>query len=553
MRAYLDDPSFSLGTLLDHVVAVRGNDRFFHVDVALPYPGLNATALGAPEIRDFVNRFGNILLAHGMRRGDRVAIHKMSGPDYVFLALAIIKAGGVAVPVHHNMSREHLGDYIRYTGSSFLVTDRDMFDTKIRSVSHLPTVATWIFPEVPDRFPARAVDLATALPAASPQLAPVELLPDAPAYLLHTSGTTGFPKAVITANDRALVGLKEFLKTPFPVGDGLPEVPYGRIEGRLALGFPFHHLVSNLFLNAALLGTMPIFTHVRTPAESRKPWLCDPDVLLQLIEREKITFFVAFPEPFHAMYEAGLGRYDVSAVKTWICASDAMHDIHLKAYTEAGRQSVFCDLLFTTELGYIALKKPFTARTPATTQRWLGHGNDIMRTKIADELGKPRPVGEVGRLLAHGPTLFRGYWDDHATYYQSMFDGWYFTGDLAYRDADGNTFHLDREVDVVATRNGPAYSLLLEEQLMLHPDVGDAAVFAVDHPHDGPVPVAIVYARAGRTADPEDVRSWVNERVEPHAAIRRVLVVEPAAIPRGMTGKVLKRVLRDTHVNLFST
>ncbi|HEU0031447.1 MAG TPA: class I adenylate-forming enzyme family protein [Kofleriaceae bacterium] len=551
MSSVLDDPSLSLGNLLDRAVAIRGKHRFFHVDAAMPYPGLDGTSLSAPEIRDFVNRIGNLLLANGLKRGDRVAIHKMSGPDYVFLALAAIKVGGVAVPVHHNMSREHLGDYIRYTGATFLVTDADMFDTKIRSVDHLPTVKTWLFPELPKGFPRAAVDLSVELPRTSPVLEAVELIPDSPAYLLHTSGTTGFPKAVVTVCDRALLGLREFVKTPFPVGDDRPEVPYGRIEGRIAFGFPFHHLVSNLFVNAALLGNMEIFTHVRTPAESRKPWLCDPDVLLRLIQDEAITFFVAFPEPFHAMYEAGLARYDVSAVKTWICASDAMHDIHLKAYAEAGHHSVFCDLLFTTELGYIALKKPFTAQTPADTKRWLGQGNDIMRTKIADELGKPRRPGEVGRLLANGPTLFRGYWNDHAMYYQSMFDGWYFTGDLAYRDESGHTYHLDREVDMIPTRGGPAYSLLLEEQLMTHPDVGDAAVFRVDHPELGPVPVAIVYARAGHTAVAEEIERWINARVESHAAVRKVLVVEPAEIPRGMTGKVLKRVLRDRHEHIF--
>jgi acyl-CoA synthetase (AMP-forming)/AMP-acid ligase II len=92
---------------------------------------------------------------------------------------------------------------------------------------------------------------------------------------------------------------------------------------------------------------------------------------------------------------------------------------------------------------------------------------------------------------------------------------------------------------------------LLEERLMNHPDVGDAAVFGVEDPEQDEVPVAVVYAHDGHRADPDEIRAWINTRVPPHSAIRRVFVVEPSAIPRGMTGKVLRRVLRERYGTTF--
>src|SRR5438270_923497 len=113
-----DDPNLVVN-LLDHVVESRGKAGFLHLNEKLPYAGLDGMTVNAIEIRDFVNRIGNVLLGAGLRRGDRVAIYKTDAPDYCLLGLAIIKAGGVAVPVNPNMSLTDFAYYTKYTGSSF--------------------------------------------------------------------------------------------------------------------------------------------------------------------------------------------------------------------------------------------------------------------------------------------------------------------------------------------------------------------------------------------------------------------------------------------------
>lgn len=538
-----DDSTLSLSTLLDRVIELRGDAKFFHMDTPLAYPGL-PTSLNAIEIRAFVNRVGNTLLANGLHRGDRVAIFKTDAPDYCFIALGIIKAGGIAVPIHSNMGFKDLDYYLKYTGSSFLVTDRATFDAKIKSADALPQVGTWIFPEAPDAFTARHIDLSKELARASDELAPRELAPDTIAYLFHTSGTTDFPKAVISTCDRHVISMKGLSGKPFPVTGELPGVPYHQITGRIGLGYPFHHLGSHLILNTTMLGCMDIYTHTKG---------ADPEAALGLIQREKLTFFLAFPDAFHTMYEAGLDRFDLSSIRTWVSLSDTMHEIHMKAFAEAGTTAVFCDLLAASELGAVALTRWFTASTPLSGRRDMGMGNPKgLVTKIADEHGRELPAGQVGRLMAHGPTLFRGYWDSHDKFVRAIVDGWFWTGDVAYRDAEGRTYQLDRESDVIRTRKGPAYTLIIEENLMNHPDVGDAAVCGVPHPEDDEVPIAVVYARQGRSADADSIQTWVNSRVDATSALRKVFVVEPQMIPRGVTGKVLKRVLREKYASMFN-
>ena len=106
---------------------------------------------------------------------------------------------------------------------------------------------------------------------------------------------------------------------------------------------------------------------------------------------------------------------------------------------------------------------------------------------------------------------------------------------------------------MIHTEHGPVYTLLVEEVCMTHPDVGEAAIIGVRHPERGEVPIAVVYPRAGHAIDPEACRAWINERVTRcPMQLEKVLVVAPADIPRGLTGKVLKRVLRERHAGMFS-
>jgi long-chain acyl-CoA synthetase len=529
---------------IDFAAARYPDFPIFHLDAPLPYRGIGEGPVTSRMLLDFVNRIGNILRDAGMKRYDRVAIWKTNSPDYYFIACAIIKAGGIAVPINGGMTLDDLRYYLGHTGAKLLVTDAQTVAERIKSPSALPMVQTWIFPQVPAAFGAPHVDLDAQLETASADLRPVELDSDSDIMIVHTSGTTGFPKGVLKESSSFLAGIRlQRLVTPLRKG------------ARVVVATPFNHVVTHLGLYTCLLLQMPVWLVSKFRAKD----------VLALMARTNANIFAGFPDKYLALYEEGLDNHDLSSMRLWVNVADAAHDVHMQAFCRQGtilrvfgrrvmRGSIFMDTLGSSELGGPALTRlvfPFSRRDLSRNVGRTSLFGPML--KIADDQGRRVPRGTIGRFMVKGSTLFKGYWNAHDKLHGTMQDGWWWTGDLGYRDRAGRYHHVDRASDVIHTQHGPAYTLLIEEVCMAHPDVSEAAVIGLPHPELGEVPVAIVYPRAGHAIDPEACRAWVNERVTRCAmGLELVLVVTPTDIPRGLTGKVLKRVLRERHAEVFS-
>lgn len=526
---------------LDRAAAAHPDSPVFHLDEPLPYRWLAGRSLTCRQILAFVNRLGNVLRQAGMERHDRVAVWKTNSPDYLFLSLAIIKAGGISVPINPGMSPEALDHYLRYTGSKILVTDAETFARRAGEPGRLPAVETWVFPRRPRGFEGRAIDLEEALESASEELEPVCLDPDSEVLIVHTSGTTGFPKGVISTSGGLVAGIKgHYLDEPVGLG------------GRAAIAAPFHHLVSQMGLYSSLLGNLPVWTVGRF----------DPGSILELLERQRIQFFFAFPDVYLKMLEHGLEGHDLSSMRVWISGADASHEAHMQTFCRQGAflrlfgrplmGSVFMDCLGSSEIGFAALTRLAWPFSKPRLERLVGRPSFAApRVKVADEEGRELPPGQAGRLMVKGPTLFKGYWNAQEKLLGTVRDGWWWTGDVVRRDRLGRFYHLDRATDVIHERGGPVYTLPTEEVLLSHPDVAEAVVIGLPHPRRGEAPFALFYPRPGHTLEPETLRAWSNARLPAAGALEEVAAVSPDEIPRGLTGKVLKRTLRDRYASRF--
>lgn len=536
----LRDKQLTAANMLDRAHQMHGDVDLFHLMEPLPYPGLEGDRLSYPQLVAFVNRLGNVLRDAGMKRYDRVAVYKGNSLDYYFYALAIMKAGGIAVPVNAGMAVEGFSNYLSYTGSKILITDGPTFRDRLGGdAAAFPQVDTWVFPQAPDGFAADYVDLGRALPTASPELEPVPMAGDDDALIAHTSGTTGFPKGVLLSSG----ALVEHVKA------GARSAPLTRNDRQL-YAWPANHLISHTSLMGSTLGNIPVWF-----VES-----FDAKEVLDTIDRVGITQYYGFPDTYLYLYEHGLDEHSLDSMRLWFAVADASHEVHIREFTKKGAlvrlfgrpllRSMFVEALGTSEINFGALFRvafSFSNRFDRYVGKPVSSGPDV---KIADELGRELPPGEIGRLMIKGPTMFKGYWNAHDKLHGVMRDGWWWTGDLVYRDTAGRFYHLDREPDVIHTANGPVYSLVTEEVLMKHPDVSEAAVVAIPK-GEASAPVAFVYAKPGRTVDPEECRSWTNERLEPGKGLERVVVVEPEDLVRGVTGKVLKRRLRENYADLL--
>ena len=503
----------------------------------LPHPRLRGRALSYRQLLDFAKRLGGALRERaGMQRYDRVAIYKTNAPDYFILSLAVIRAGGIAVPVNGRLPLDELRRYLQHTGARLLITDRETYAAMIRSPAALPMVRMWLFPGAPEGFPAPHLDLNLALEQVPDLPAPASLHADSDVLIVHTSGTTGFPKAVLHASGTTLRTLATLCLN----------LPGSSRSRRQVYAWPNSHLIAHHTGFLTLLANFPTFYIVDM----------DGGEVLELMAREQVTEYGGFPDTYIKLREAGIDGYRLDSMRCWFSAADAAHEAHVRCFTRQGAllrwwggrplvRSMFVETLGSSEINGPAVVR-FIFSFSRSFGRYVGHrfprGPGV---KVADENGRALPAGTVGRLMVKGPSLFKGYWNAHERLHGVLQDGWWATGDVAYRDRWGRVYQLDRLTDVIRTAAGPVYSLPLEEELLEHPQVCEAVVFGIPQMGGLQAPVAVVAPLPGCALTADDCLDWVRRRRGSAIPLQAVRVLPLAEIRRGLTGKVLKRELRE--------
>jgi long-chain acyl-CoA synthetase len=532
------DRSVTAANALDLAHRWHPDSDVFHLDASLPYRRLPGPVISPRLLLPFVNRVGNTLVAAGMRPGDRVGIFKLNAPDYFFLALAIVKAGGIAVPVNPNMGLADLRSHLEHTGVRILITDETAFWSTIRDPRTLPMVERWIVAgDSPGDFPVPCISLNAAVECSRDVLAPARIGPETGVIIAHTSGTTGPAKRVLVTSAGLVSGLKAHY----------PDEPITR-RNRTGVAGHFSHLVYYVGFYSSLLGNLPVWTVSDFAAER----------ILDLIERERVTIFFAFPDLYASMYHHGLDERELRSMRIWVTTADACHEMHMHAFCRKGAylrvlgvplfRAVFIEALGSSETGFAALRRFRFSFSPLRSDRIIGRPSLAgPAVKIADEQGRRLRRNAIGRLMVKGPTLFAGYWNAGQLVPVTDRHGWWWTGDVAYRDRLGRFHHLDRAADAIDASHGLVFTLPIEDVLLGYPDVSEAKVVGLpcDGEHD--VPVAFVVARPEGVVDPARCRSWANAQLAPTANLHEVRVVGPGDLPRGNTGKVLKRALRERH------
>jgi acyl-coenzyme A synthetase/AMP-(fatty) acid ligase len=251
---------------------------------------------------------------------------------------------------------------------------------------------------------------------------------------------------------------------------------------------------------------------------------------------------------------------DFDSVAVWVNLGDCGHDAHMRRLMRLGHTtepggtrtpgSVVDDGLGSSELGWAALRRVLTPDSP-TLARHLGTQVPIAEVAVLREDGTEAAADEVGLLGVRSEALAHGYWNDSDTTYRTMLAGYWLSGDLVRRSADGEFFHVDRAVDRIRTEAGDGYSALMEEELLLAvEELADCSVVAAKD-RGRTVAAAIVTLRQETTA--EDLLRRANAALD-RAGQPRLALLEiaptPEAIPLGPTGKVLKRQLREKYAAL---
>jgi acyl-coenzyme A synthetase/AMP-(fatty) acid ligase len=519
------DPALGAGnvllTLLERGADPEGPGLSFDTAVE-HHPAEHPLSLGELEQRVAARAAG--LHWRGVRRRDPVAIWSGSAADQILSFLAITRLGAIPALVNGNLPAETVAAYLRGLRVSATFADAG----RVERLTGLDLGTSRL---------ADVAELGLADPGDAP--APYRHHPEDPVVLTHTSGTTGMPKAVLHTHATIFAAPRHLLSMPQAQG-----------MRRILNALPAAHTATVLMVNQALANRADLLALSSQQGED----------VLAAIQRWRPQSVFGFSMTWAQLARFDLSGYDLDCVRLWFNTGDSTHEPHVRHLVAAGshdemtRQGVvhrpgssFIDGLGSSEMGHSMFHITHRADTD-TYDRCIGKPYRFVEAAVLDRSGAPVPEGEVGHLGIRSPSLSPGYWNDSVTTYRSRLNGYYLTGDLVRRDADGRYFHVDRAADSVVGPDGTRYYTALSEERIQAacPEVLDCTV-VIDLIEDEVVTDVLLELDPAARPDLAALTGRVHAAlgVTTAATVRRVSVASAAEVPKGATGKVRKAVLRE--------
>ncbi len=479
-----------------------------------------------------VDAIADLLVNHyGVQKGDRVAIGMRNYPEWITSFAAITSVGAIAVSLNAWWTAEELAYGLEDSGTSVLIADQER---AVRAEGAFDTLGVrTIVVRSSGQLPPGAERLEDVLTPGAPMPA-VDIDPDDDATILYTSGTTGHPKGAVSTHRAVVHGLFSFACRAAANGLSAPPAEPHPYPTSFILIVPLFHVTGcvAVMLSSWLGGSKLVLMY---------KW--GPERALELIERERITNFVGVPTMSWDLLESpDFATRDTSSLLA-VGGGGAPAPPELVRRVESsftrGRPQIGYGMTETNAYGPGNTGDDYV-RKPKSTGRWV----PPMDIKIAGPDGEPLPVGEVGEICFRGPMLIRGYWNKPEATAETIVDGWLFSGDIGRIDDEGFLYVEDRAKDMVIRAGENIYCAEVEAAIYEHPAVYEAAVFGIPHERLGEELVAAVFLKAGATLTADELRAHVGEKLAPFKVPSKVEFVT-AALPRGASGKILKRELRD--------
>jgi long-chain acyl-CoA synthetase len=492
--------------------SVERSAIFFPEKTAILFEGRQ---ISYRELNQTANRLSSAFSAHGIKKGDRVALYLPNIPAFVFCYLAAVKIGAIAVSVNPMLKADELKYLLNDSGSALLCTVSDLLPN-VRPEDY-PAVANVLVCEGDSQGNPTMVDWAQA---GSIDGRSAEMNPEDPAVLLYTSGTTGFPKGATLSHGNVVSN----------VWAAIHHAGYRR-DDRLPLFLPlFHVFGQNFIMNAAFNACTTLILYRRFV----------PDMVLDSIARDKVTLFFAVPTIYISLLNMDLSKYDLSSLRYEFSAAATMPREISAQWTERFGRSVY--------EGYgLTECSPFAAYNHDFRHKFGSVGTPVenFEVKIMDEEDNEVPLGKWGEICIKGPGVMSGYWNRPEETAVALRKGWLHSGDTGTMDDEGYIFIVDRVKDMINVAGFKVWPAEVEQFLYRHPAVKEIAVFGVPDPEKGETVKAAIVLKDGVTCAQEEIVAFCREKVANYKVPRSMIFVEE--LPKSATGKILKRILRDQY------
>jgi long-chain acyl-CoA synthetase len=480
----------------------------------------------------------------GVGHGDRVAVLSQNNPEWCVTFWATVDLGAVLVGLNGWWTADEILYGLQDSGAKVLVADRKRFERIAADLDQAPDLETVFLVDAdPADYPQADGSKVSLLAFEELTGGPTDAFPDTPidedddAVIFYTSGTTGRPKGAISTHRSMIANLQNTIyNTVAGAMSGGGALPSGDSQNVALFTSPLFHVSgchSGLVLGllAGLKMVMPVGRF-------------DPDTALQMIQDHGVTVWATVPTMVWRVCEhPGRHDYDTSTVSSVAFGgSPSAEELQRKIRDTFPNVKVTSNAYGLTETSSVAtvnsgadaVRKPTSVGPPVPT----------VEVKITDEQGRDLDVGETGEVCIRGPILMKGYWNKpEATAVAIDEDGWLHTGDIGHVDDEGFVYITDRKKDMIIRGGENIYCVEIENRLVEHPSIADAAVIGVPHPELGEEVKAVVQVEPGESITEDEVRDWVRQTLAEFKVPPYVEISEDR-LPRNASGKLLKNVLR---------
>jgi HIP---CoA ligase len=466
----------------------------------------------------------------GLRPGERVSIWAPNGLDWIVAALGVQAAGGCIVPLNTRFKGIEAGYILGRAQSRFLVVTAkflgETYKDKIagQDLPHLERILTIPSAELQEGDWEAFLAAATLEDEAAVRALQEKFTGDEISDIMFTSGTTGYPKGVVTNHAQNVRVYAEWGRW-MSLGE----------DDRYLIVYPFFHC------SGYKSGWLACFI---AGATAYPLAMLDVKALGQLVEEQKITFLPGPPTLFQTLLSAPAAeRGDLSSIRVANTGASAVPPASIgRMRTELGFQSVMTGYGLTETCGTVTLSDFNDG--PEIVAKYCGKALPGVEMRIVDADNNEVPLEEAGEVVVRGYNVMQGYFDDEAATAKAIDeDGWLHTGDIGILNADGYLRLTDRKNDMFIVGGFNCYPAEIERIMCGNPAYAQVAVIGVPDERLGEVGKAYVVPRAGEAVTPESVIKWAREAMANYKVPRYVEVVD--ALPMNAVGKVQKFILRE--------
>ena len=522
------------------------------------YPGNPALIFGGSrityqELDHLVDKFTSALFNLGIRKGDRVALLLPNCPQMVIALYSIFRLGAIAVPANPMYQEREIAYQIDNSGAETLIaldllypkvsTAKDQ--TKLKKIvitsikEYLPPLKKMLYPLFQVRGDQKIkggegtgiYEFRDLIAGGSSDPPPSTISPEDTAILQYSGGTTGVSKGAELTHSNIVSNTVQACAWYYIIKKGE--------EFILSILPMFHTYGIAVCMNLSIAtGSCSVLIPRFVPKD-----------VLKVIQEYRITFFPGIPGIYAALNNyKGIGKWDISSVNYCVSGSAPLPITVLEEF-EKLTGGVILEGYGLTEAS------PITHSNPVHRERKVGSiGLPVADTdcKIVDiEDGeKEVPLGETGELCIKGPQVMKGYWNMPSETALSLKDGWLHTGDIARMDEDGYFYIIDRKKDMIISEGFNIYPNEIDELILTHPKVSDAAAVGVPDRLRGEKIILYVVLKEGESALKEEIMGFCKERLAKYKVPKKVEFRKE--IPKTPVGKVLRRVLREEAIKEMS-